>query len=471
MRIPVPLGFPLGKGRSEAAGLQGLVNLYGEPVQAEGRTKLALYGSPGRVAFSTIGGGSVRGQFNTSSLHFAVVGSALYKVNSDGTNTNLGEIEGTDQVDMAYNGQQVTIVAELKSYSYDVIAGTLAEISDGDFQQASSCAALAEYSIFSRKGTGQFAWSALLDATSYDDLDEASAEAEPDNLVAIRKRGNELALLGTNSTEFWGLTGDFNAPFARVSTAAVTIGCVARDTARLVDNGLTWVGRDGLAGGVSVYRAEGYIPKKISDPHVDGYLEAVADPSKLRAFTYQQAGHQFYVLTSPQEWTLAWDVLTQQWSYRRTGDFTMGAEPSGTWDARTYALNGSNQIVGSDDGNLYSLSLSTLSDNGSTLVREVTCPQLWHGGVYKTMNRLELEVQTGVGLISGQGSAPLIMESHSDDGGATWSTPRTASLGTMGQGKILVYWTRLGQYKNRIIKFRVTDPVTTVFLGAWADIS
>ena len=451
--------------------MQGLTNMYGEPVVADGKTELVLYGSPGRVAFSTIGGAAVRGQINTSAKHFAVIGTQLYQINSDGTNSALGEIEGTEQVDMAYNGQQVTIVAELKSYTYDVSTLTRAEITDGDFVQASSCTALASYSIFARKGTGQFAWSSLLDATAYDPLDFATAEGEADNIVAIRRRGNEIVPLGSNSTEVWGLTGDSSAPFQRVSTAAVTIGCVARDSAVLVDNALMWVGRDGMAGGVSVYRMEGYVPKKISDPHVDGYLESVDSITELRAFTYQQAGHQFYVLTHPNEWTLAWDVLTQQWSYRKSGNFTMGAEPTGGWDARTYALNGSKQIVGSDDGNLYQLDLDTLTDAGSALVRECTTPTLFSGGDFVSLDRLTLEIQSGVGLVSGQGSAPVVQMAYSKDGGNTWSSPRTASMGAIGQYKYRCFWTRLGRAKDMMIKFRVTDPVPTVFLTAYADVS
>lgn len=471
MRINVPLGGPLGKGRSTAAGMQSSVNMYIEFVQGDGKVTAVFYTTPGRVAFSTIGGGTVRGQINTSSVHFAVVGSRIYKVNSDGTSVDLGEIEGTEPVDMSYNGQQIVIVAELKSYSLDVPTLVLSEITDGDFVQASSTAALASYSLVSRKNTGQFAWSSLIDATTWDPLDFATAEAEPDNIVAIRRRGNEIALLGTNSVEVWGLTGDSSAPFARVSTGAVTIGCVSRDSAVLVDNGLVWVGRDGIAGGISVYRMEGYVPKKISGPNEDLYLEAVTDPSSLIAFAYQKSGHQFYVLTNPGEWTLAWDILTQQWSYRRTGDFTMGAEPTGGWNARTFALNGEKQIVGSDDGNLYYLSHDTLTDAGSTLVREITTPQLYAGGTFRTIDRLELEIESGVGLISGQGSDPVVFMSMSKDKGKTWSTPRASSMGVQGAYSSRVYWTRMGRAKDAMFKFRTTDPVTTVYLSAVADVS
>ena len=469
--VPVPLGFPLGKGRSTVAGMQSLVNLYGEPVDGDGKVQMAYYTTPGRVAFATIGGGAVRGQINTSSQHYAVVGTQLYKVNSDGTSSALGEIEGSERVDMSYNGQQIVIVAELKSYTYDVTTLTLAEIADGDFEQASSTCALASYSIVARKNTGQFAWSSLIDATAWDPLDFATAEGEPDNLVAVRRRGNEVVLLGTNSVEVWGLTGDASAPFQRVSTSAVTIGCVSRDSALLVDNGLVWVGRDGYAGGVSVYRMEGYTPKKISGPNEDLLLEAVSTLTTLNAFVYQKAGHQFYVLNSPGEWTIAWDVLSGQWGYRRTGEFTMGAEPTGGWNATTFALNGQKQIVGSDDGNLYSLDHGTLTDAGSMLVREITTPQLFAGGEFRTIDLLTVELETGVGLISGQGSNPQIMLSYSKDGGRTWCAPRQASMGTQGKYRTIVNWTRLGRAKDIMFKFRVTDPVTTAITLAYAEIT
>lgn len=471
MRIDVPLGFPLGKGRSTAAGMQSLCNLYGEPIQRDGKTQLALYTTPGRLAFSTINNGAIRGAINTATTYYVVAGTSLYSVDTAGTATSIGTVEGADPVDMTFNGVHVFIVAELKSYTYNVSTLAFAEVADADFVQASACDALATYIVVARNGTGQFAWSAVADGTAWDALDFATAEAEADNLVFIRRKGNEIVLGGSNSTEVWGLTGDSNAPFARVSTQAVTIGCASRDSACLVDNGLVWVGRDGKAGGLSVYRMDGYIPKIISDPNVSKYLEAVSDPTLLRAFTYQQGGHQFYVLTNPSEWTLVWDVLTGQWSYRRTGSFAMGAEPSGGWDAVTYALNGTKQIVGSADGNLYQLSLTTLTDNGEILVRECTTPNLWAGGRKLSMDRLTLEIQAGIGLSSGQGSDPKVMMSCSKDGGQTWSTPVEAGMGVSGDTKHRAFWTRIGQYEQIMFKFRTTDPVTTVYLGAWGEVS
>lgn len=469
-RIAVPFGRAFRVGRSKAAGMTSLVNLYGEPVEGEGRTDFVCYGTPSRSLFASIGGGSVRGQITASDVHYAVVGTSLYKINADGTNIALGTIEGSLPVDMSHNGSQVDIIGEIKSYYFDVPSSTLYEHSGAGYEQAVSCTSLASYTIIAIKDTGRFRWRIVND-TTWSALNFATAEAESDNLVAVRAVANDVALLGLRSVEWWGPTGEAGAAaFAKTATAAANIGCVARDTALVVDSGLTWVGRDGLAGGVSVYRAEGYAPRKISPPEVDNYLEQVANLSTLRAFAYQQRGHLFYVLTLPNEWTLAWDISTNLWSYRKSGSWAMGSDPLGGWDAFSFAINGQKQCVGGSDGNIYQLLADTWTDGGHGVVREATSAQLHTGGRLTFMSRLELDLEAGVGLVTGQGSNPVVMASWSDDGGKTWTNPREASMGAMGQNRMRAVWHGCGAYRQRVIKFRVSDPVKTVLLGAWADV-
>ena len=418
-RVPIPLGRAFGKGRSTAAGMQSLTNMYAEQVEGEDRAQIVCYGTPGKAAFATIGGGDVRGQLTAQGIQYTVVGTTLYKVSSAGTATALGTIEGSEPVDMAFDGVQLAIVAELKSYFYDTITLGVSEIADPNFEQAGTVASLNSYDIFGIVGTGRYRWR-LVNSASFGANDFATAEAESDNIRAIRKVGNECALLGDNSLEWIYATGDTGADaFARTSVAAKPIGCVARDTALVVDGGLTWVGRDGTAGGVSVYRAEGYEPRKISNPQVDGYLESVSDLTTLTSFTYQQRGHLFYVLTSPDEWTVAYDVSTSQWAYRKSGLYSMGADSTGGWDAVTFALNGSKQIVGASDGNLYELQADTFTESGSGIIREVTTPQFHRGGRRMFFHRVEVDIEAGVSLTSGQGSDAKVMMCVSFDGGKT----------------------------------------------------
>jgi hypothetical protein len=49
-----------------------------------------------------------------------------------------------------------------------------------------------------------------------------------------------------------------------------------------------------------------------------------------------------------------------------------------------------------------------------------------------TVGGLTLNMQVGVGLATGQGSAPEIMCRFSPDGGHTWDTEHLVSIGAMG---------------------------------------
>ncbi len=151
-RIAVPFGRAFRVGRSKAAGMTSLVNMYGEPVEGEGRTDFVCYGTPARSLFATVGGGQVRGQLTASDQHYAVIGQQLYKINSDGSNVPFGTIEGSLPVDMSYNGNQIDIVGEIKSYYFDVPSFTLTEHSGAGYEQASSCTSLASYTVISAQG-------------------------------------------------------------------------------------------------------------------------------------------------------------------------------------------------------------------------------------------------------------------------------------------------------------------------------
>jgi hypothetical protein len=43
-------------------------------------------------------------------------------------------------------------------------------------------------------------------------------------------------------------------------------------------------------------------------------------------------------------------------------------------------------------------------------------------------------------------------------------------MGPVGRNTWRAVWFACGSYRQRIIRFRVADPVKAVFLGAWADI-
>ncbi|MGV2359753.1 UNVERIFIED_CONTAM: hypothetical protein QOZ72_28920, partial [Pseudomonas aeruginosa] len=71
------------------------------------------------------------------------------------------------------------------------------------------------YGVFVRPDTQQFYISALNDFTTFDALDFASDEADPDNLVTHIVDHQELILFGERVTTVWFDSGDATFPLAR----------------------------------------------------------------------------------------------------------------------------------------------------------------------------------------------------------------------------------------------------------------
>jgi hypothetical protein len=61
------------------------------------------------------------------------------------------------------------------------------------------------------------------------------------------------------------------------------------------------------------------------------------------------------------------------------------------------------------------------------------------------------------------------MLQYSKDGGHTWSEEIWRDIGAMGQFKCRSLFLRLGRGRDWVFRLRVTDPVKTVFIGAWAE--
>lgn len=476
-RKPVPLGFSLTAGRSKAAGMGGMCNFYAEPVKNEGRTSVALYPTPGTSLFSGGGGTEVRGQLDFADLHFAVIGTRLFQIAADGTRTDRGEVEGAGRVRMDYNGAQLVITGSVKVYAYTVSTSMLSEIVDPDLRGLpSDVASLNGYSIFIFPGTDTFQWSALRDATSLDGLSFATAERNADANVAVRIRGNDVLFFGKKTVEFYYDSGNPDQIFESRNIRPLDIGNLSRDATILCDGDYCLLGRDGGAGGQGVYRLTGYVASKISPPAVDKILEDIVagnpsfDFSTCSALPYQFHGHLCYALTLGKAFTVVFDLAGQNWFYQVSGQYPMSADPGGVWDAVSYAQNGNNRIVGASDGNLYKLDGSVYTEAGNAIVREVTCAQLRYGGNGAIMHRLWLDCEMGVGLTSGQGADPKWQASWSDDGGRTWSGPREATMGKKGETTKRAFWTLCGKFRNRIVKFRTTDPVFATAFSAYADI-
>lgn len=465
-RVPISFPLSLARGRSSLAGMSGLVNCYAEPVKGEGRTRVAVYPMPGRELFSTIGGGSVRGQADFGAYHAATVGDNLYTIESDGTATDRGEIEGTDRVDMDFNGAQLFVAGTIKSYTYVPSSASLAEVTDSDFLGATSCASLNGYTITTVPNSDQFQWFNLRDATSVDALDFATAESNGDINVAVRVANEDVYLFGKKTIEPFYNSGNPNQQFEARSVPPMEIGCLSRDSIVLADTAFVWVGRDGKSGGIGVYRmVGGYTAKKISTPAVDRFLEEFPadNVDTIEAIAFQWYSHLFYVLRLPGVVSLFYDLASDQWGFLISGTYPSNELPLGDWDAITFATNGQNRIIGGSDGNLYKLTTAN-TDAGNPIIREIIWPQLSapsnNGAI---LHKVTADFEVGVG--NGTVSDPHLSGSISKDGGKTWRALIDRSLGAVGKYETNLFWDRLGRFQDAIIRTRVSDAVTFAAAG------
>lgn len=65
-------------------------------------------------------------------------------------------------------------------------------------------------------------------------------------------------------------------------------------------------------------------------------------------------------------------------------------------------------------------------------------------------------------------SDQYIRMTYSDDGGHNWSNWQAEPIGEVGEYDVRPVFTRLGQFRNRVIRLRVTSPRKRDILGAVA---
>ncbi len=86
------------------------------------------------------------------------------------------------------------------------------------------------------------------------------------------------------------------------------------------------------------------------------------------------------------------------------------------------------------------------------------------------LRRLEFLCQQGVGLSTGQGSAPVLMLRLSRDGGSTWGNEIQMNVGPIGRYDFRTYVNNLGRGRNFVAEVTDTDPVFSVLLDCYIDL-
>ena len=458
--------------RSINAADNRMVNLFPEAIPEGGKEPGFLNRAPGLEFLQTVGSGPIRAlwahQTNNSDF-YVVSGDKVYKLSGlTATPQLLGIVSGTGPVSIADNGTQIFFACNPNGFIYNKTTGAFGPITDSDFAGAVTVIYLDGYFVYNQPNSQKIWVTQLLDGTSIDPLDFASAEGSPDGVVGLISDHRELWVFGTDSVEVWYDSGATDFPLTRIQGAFNEIGCVAAFSIAKLDNGLFWLGTDARGQGI-VYRANGYTGVRVSTHAIEYAIAQYGNISDAIAYTYQQEGHAFYVITFPSgNATWVYDVSTQVWHERAgfdDGDFIRHR-------SNCQCNFGGNILVGDfENGNIYRFDLDVYADNGGIQkwLRSWRALPTGQNNLKRTaQHSLQLDCETGVGLniYPSYDSENIDTESGLDLVAEYVLTFLTTQSGVTLTTEAGDGFEPLGQYELSDIDINGYNLVTTAYLAA-----
>lgn len=489
MRFP---GFIGGSYQSQSLLLDAeeTINWYPEVAESSSAVnRLALYPTPGFTPYVTVTDVGTRALLDVGgSRCFAVVGPTLYELFANkGVPINRGTVgQDSNPATISYNGvagSQLFITSAGNGFVYNLNTNAApTQVLTGD---ATMGAMKDGFFLAFNLVTGRVRLSNLNDGATWDPTQFFARSLQPDPWQAMVIGPDfNIWLIGEVSGEVWTNVGSAPQPFAPYLNAVFKYGTVSPFGVTTAGNQVLWPARN-QDGAATVVAAQGYSPQKVSTYAVDTAMAAYARGSRItdaEGFAYQDQGHLFYVL-SFQSANKTWCFDTQQPGFpiisaekgapgwHKRARWNSRTSTDDLWRPRVHCYAFGQHLVGDRTTNIIStmdVTVGTEAD-GSVIRRVRRAPALLQEMHRLPHNRLELLLETGLGLNSGQGSAPLITMRMSNDGGRTYNNEHSASVGSMGQYRQQVYWNRLGLPRDRVYEVVATDPIPYRIVDAFLN--
>jgi hypothetical protein len=431
------------------------VNLYFSPRKIHKRD--ALVGRPGLLEWSDLGhSAGIRDWCVNDGNLYALCGAKLYRIDAFGGSSHIGTVDHDyGHAWMEGNGSQVCIVENNKCYIYN--GATLKEIGGEDMSfSPGSLAYEGGYFLAHDVETDNWYESSLYDGTDWNHLDYAITSVKPDHLTGLYASSSEVFAFGGLSGEIYYNSGGSSFSFSKVPGGNIPCGTAAEKSVASFLSSLFMLNNHRVVVQATTQ------PVKMSNEHVDREIEDMTTVSDAIGFCFTMAGHTFYVLTFPHaDKTFVLDITTKFWYIWKTG--------SGRWRPNCYIRFADKHLVGDyENGKIYELSQTTYTDDGDEIIRQRTMPVQKDENFY-TFAQFEIDQEAGVGLSTGQGSDPQAVLEISKDKGKTWSYEKWCDIGKAGKYNQRLLWRRLGRHRQFTLRVTVTDPVKTVWTGAYIN--
>jgi hypothetical protein len=460
------------KGKSPAVTAQSRINCYAELQQEQDRSSIVLYGTPGKSLFSDLGAFPSRGVWSVDSLgtpvFFTVHQGTLYSVNNAGTATSIGTINTTSgDVSMADDGQFLVLVDGTDGWWYDMVnGGALTEITDGNFTTSPKYVTWQDtyFAVASNASNKQWQLSDNSTTSVWPAANINFAGSGAGKLQAILADHSIVELFGDKYVEFWQNAGNPDFPYANIPGSAQEFGLASPWSLFKYDNSIAGLFKNQM-GEVNISRMSGFGLKRLSNFELESLINEYSDVADCRAFGYMLGGHpmaQFNFPSANKSWL--YDGSMQLWSELQDADGDRD------WGEKYCTFINQRIVTDRRNGKIYKLETDVYTNNGDTLPFEVTSKHIWNDDKFIGISQVQVDIQSGVGLATGQGSDPQIMLSVSKDGGNTFNNLAWAAMGKVGEYTQRVVWRSLGGARDWVLRLRITDPVKRVITGASAEI-
>lgn len=474
--LPIANGFY--KSHSLPISHQECVNLYPYLLQSPGLNQETLIGCPGIEEHSTATGtdpeDANRGGHRMGDIAYFVNGGTLYQVDSDGTTTSRGSIDGDGRVSFADNGAQMLLLVKglaatpsSKGYIYTAATTTLAAISDADFVASGN----PEHVVFidgyfvCSTDEKKFIISSLNDGTAWNALDFGTAEAEPDAISTPAVLNNQLYMIGTETIEeFYNQPAGADFPFVRTGTFADK-GTKSPYSVVKMQSRIYFVGggrRESPA--VWSYGGTG-MPERISTDAIDTVLQALTEAqlSNVFAWTYSQKGFYFIGFTLPTT-CLVYEIGSARWHERKS----RVTYQDGSVDFTRFRVNsivnayGKLLVGDSVDGRIGSMDIDIYSEYDEVMKWSFSTQPFQNYMKSVSVPSLELTMESGVG--NANNTDPQVELQKSVDG-RTWTEPLLRSIGKVGEYNVRQIWNRIGRAPRfQAFRFSGTTKVKIVII-------
>lgn len=463
--VPIPLVGPTYTSRSLPVSAQVARNFYIEGDQ-NSENILSFQPFPGAKLFAAPAGNNDRGIGVYKNELYKVTDNTLYKITEVGAITTIGTISGSERcVLIEDTGRLVIAIGSGRPYSYD--GSTLTQGTDSDLPTASTVTYIKNRVVYDGDNA-DVVFADLGSPLGVDSANITSNDTKPDDTLAVYAWKDQLFAFGGESITPYYNSATGNPPYKVIQNAVQEAGLGAIHSLASNNNALYFFGNDQMP-----YRIRGLQPEPIGNPAIGQEIAGYSKTDNAIGLCFTLHNQNFYLLSFPNGSSWLFNERVNMWTNLTYS--TNGLDHS-SHIMNDYAWVYNKHIISDRrTGNLYELDFDTFTDNGDTIFRQrdtrkISGKEFSFPGKKIFMHRLEVVIETGTGIITGQGSDPELMMQYSDDGGRTWSAERWKKIGQMGDFTRIVEWFDLGCFYERMFRFKMSDPVKLVLITANADI-